>query len=272
MFLVLFLALSDPVKDAIAEARAIVQARQALTWKVMEPEPLPPAKEPVLELPPNGAQVQKEPPKVEEEEPVIPPTLPKRAVEYVPSSLTQEIAVTNGFDRISPVPISHLEAKWHVSGGLLGIRGWRSRKYHVIPEGKYVEKFIGTIYVKNSFGSFQPNRGLMRRYPDGMEFHDVLSNDKGEVFEHRVRRKEDGKWESSIEYENVAARPPGYTGLKVTCASCHNQAGTGGYATGLVPGGDGVLSDPLDWSLLNAPVSQPVQSVPVFAPTRRRGG
>lgn len=178
------------------------------------------------------------------------PELPAGAVEYRSDGWTQEIAVTNGFDRITPVPISHLEAKWHGSGGLVGLRGWKSKKYRVIPEGKKVATWIDNIQVLNSSGYYQPNRGIKRAYPDGTEFHDILTNDTGEIFEHRVRKKENGQWESSVEYSDEKARPPGYRGLKVSCNSCHNEAGTGGYATGLVPGGDTVLSDPLDWGLI----------------------
>jgi cytochrome c len=72
------------------------------------------------------------------------------------------------------------------------------------------------------------------------------------MFEHRVRSKDSGRWYSRIEYVDEAARPDGYTGLKVSCASCHSEAGTGKYNDGLVPGGDTVLSDPLDWSLVRA--------------------
>lgn len=231
-YLMLILALGDPLQETLDEARAAIVARQALSWQM--PEKRPP----------------KPPPNHDGEYPYAAKPLPKGAVEYHSDGYTQEIAVTNGYDRITAVPIRNMEAKWHGSGGLVGLKGWKSRKYRLIPEGKQVQTWIGTIQVKNSSGYFQPNRGILRRYPDGTEFHDILSNDRGEVFEHRLRKKVGGKWESSIEYHNEAARPKGYTGLKVSCASCHNEAGTGGYAVGLVPGGDGVLSDPLDWSLV----------------------
>ena len=193
------------------------------------------------------------------------PALPKGAVEYQSDGHTQEIAVTNGYDRITPVPIANLEAKWHGSGGLVGIKGWQSRKYRLIPGP--VKTWVGEIQVLNSLGYYQANRGLKREYPDGTEFHDVLRNELGEVFEHRVRKKHDGQWESAVEYTNEAARPKGYTGLKVSCNSCHSEAGSGKYAAGLVPGGDTVLSDPLDWKLLRQPVQQEV--VPTYQPTKQ---
>ena len=55
-------------------------------------------------------------------------------------------------------------------------------------------------------------------------------------------KKVGGKWLSRTLYENAAARPKGYTGLTVSCASCHGKGdgasgpGTGGYAVGLTPG------------------------------------
>lgn len=174
------------------------------------------------------------------------PTLPAGAVRYQSTSYTQEIAVTNGRDRITPVPISRLESKWHGSGGLVGLRGWYSEKFKYLPAP--ATHWVGDIAVLNGFNSYQNNRGIKRLYADGTEFHDVLRNaDTGAVFEHRRRSKRDGFWHSEVVHRDVAARPAGYTGLKVTCASCHGQAGSGNYAAGLVPGGDGVLGDPLEW-------------------------
>lgn len=169
------------------------------------------------------------------------------AVRYTPTAWTQSIAVVSGRDSITPVPISRLDGKWQASGGLLGIKGWVSEKYKYVPEGGW--SWVGDIQVLNGLNSYQNNRGIKRSYPDGTIFHDVLRNDAGVVFEHRVRSKNGGMWKSEVVHRDAAARPAGYTGLKVSCASCHVQAASGGYATGLVPGGDTVLSDPLDWSV-----------------------
>lgn len=193
-----------------------------------------------------------------------PPALPKGAVEYSRDGYTQAIAETwrgRWVDTIDKVPIGNVEAKWHVSGGMQGIRGWTSTKYRVLPEGKQVKTKIGNVPVWNG-ANYQYNRGIVREYPDGTEFIDVLKNDQGVVFEYRVHRKENGKWLSSAEYSNEAARPKGYTGLKQTCASCHNEAGTGKYGAGLVPGGDHVISDPLDWRLINAQPEKKIERQP----------
>ena len=175
------------------------------------------------------------------------PELPAGSVAFVSAKWTQEIAVTNSRDRISPVPVSRLESKWHGSGGLVGIKGWRSEKWKYLPTEP--SHWVGDIAVRNSFNSYQNNRGIKRSYPNGTEFHDVLRNDAGLVFEHRVRTKDSGRWSSQIVYRDVSSRPYGYVGLKQSCASCHDEAGTGGYAVGLVPGGDTVISDPLDWNV-----------------------
>lgn len=177
------------------------------------------------------------------------PGLPKEAVKYERARLTQSIVVRNERDAIDAVPIVNLEAKWHQPGGLEGIKGWTAVKYRTLPEGARVKTWIGNIQVLNSFGYYQPNRGLQRAYPDGTRFDEILSNAKGVVFEHRVREKKNKAWDAYTLYENANARPTGYKGLKLACASCHDEAGSGKYGLGLVPGGDTVLSDPLPWGI-----------------------
>lgn len=183
-------------------------------------------------------------------------SFPEDMTSYKPATMTQKIYTVQGDprDHIDPVPRSALDNKdWMQSGGMRGVKDFRSDLYRYFP--KEPETWIGDIAVKNggrvtvSDGyrtwdggeATQNNRGYQVLYADGTRFMDVLST-KGTVFEIRQREKVDGKWNSSVLYEDVPARPVGYTGLKVSCASCHKQAGTGGYAVGLVPGGDGVLS------------------------------
>lgn len=175
---------------------------------------------------------------------------PKGMEFYYGTLWTQEIAVTNGFDRITPVRRSGQKVKWQFSGGLAEVQTseWVSEKYKLIPGA--VLTWVDNIAVKNSFGHYQYNRGIVRSYPDGTRFDDVLSNKKGVVFEHRSLQKVKGEWQSKVLYTDKDARPKGYNGLKQSCQSCHSEAGSGGYAEGLVPGGDHVLSDPLDWTIL----------------------
>lgn len=164
---------------------------------------------------------------------------------YKPAKYTQEIAVTDGRDRISPVPRSQTEPIWHQPGGMQGVTGWRSDLFKFAPSP---QTFIADISVRNEFGYFQPNRGYVRRYQAGTWFADVLSNAvTGKPFEVRVIEKQaDGTWDRYVAFKSVKDRPQGYTGLQFTCAACHSRfPASGNYAGPLVPGSDGVFSDPV---------------------------
>jgi hypothetical protein len=185
--------------------------------------------------------------------------------------------LTAGFhgDVIEKVRVQ--EPKWRKAGGLENIPGWISLKYRTLPAAPSYR--VGSISVRNGFLRLrsgltrfgdpfvreseatedeksgaeevtQENRAIVREYPVGARFDELLLNLKGELFEHRTRVKSRTGWRSFISHSAPESRPRGYTGLKVTCASCHEEAGTGKYAEGLVPGGDTVLSDPLDWDVL----------------------
>lgn len=169
--------------------------------------------------------------------------MPPQGEKYVRAKYTQEIAVTNGRDRITPVNRFRLASWTHQSGGMEGVLGWRSEAFRRVP--KEASPYIANLGVLNSFGYIQYNRGWARSYPDGTRFDDVLTNTKsGKIFEHRVAFKAKGEWTRRVIFSDHAQRPAGYTGLKQSCSSCHDQAGTGGYATGLVPGADTIISDP----------------------------
>ena len=170
---------------------------------------------------------------------------------------TQEIAVTSGMDRISPVLRATLEEKWRVSGGMVGLHGWRSDVYS---NGVRPQTWTGNISVVNGYfwqpqGGWgtnptnrpisQNNRGRIRSYPDGARFLDVLSTDRG-VFAVRQREKINGKWDYAVLFEDASAEPHGYRAPSLKeCAACHREAGTGSYAAALVPGGDETFSDPI---------------------------
>ena len=159
---------------------------------------------------------------------------------FFPSRNTQEIAVTNNRDRITPIPRLNREPKWLVPGGMVGVDGWRSDLYRFVPAEP--RTWVGNIPVWNGF-NHQNNRGWLREYADGTFFVDVLSVDD-RVFEVRVAEKTDGRWTHYVAFKDVASRPDGYVGLNQSCVSCHAEAGHGNYAAPLVPGGDFVLSDP----------------------------
>lgn len=194
------------------------------------------------------------------------PKLPEGAKGYTGASWTQSIFVLNDRDVIRPFRIRKMDdRRWHQPGGLEGLTGWRSDKYRTLPQKLRPRYWIGNVTVENGIwtGRYkadgkpqnyeQQNRGMLRQYPDGTRFDEVLVNvalQPEQVFEHRVREKHDGKWLSDIVYRNPKARPEGYQPVSLTqCAGCHTEAGTGKYNDGLVPGGDGVLSDPLPWYL-----------------------
>lgn len=178
------------------------------------------------------------------------PVLPDDATEYKSAVYTQSISTLNDRPSLQLVRIKNLdrEQRWTRSGGIPATTRFSSRKYR---SGGKPQYWMQKMPVLNSFNNYQYEWGLFREYPNGARFDDVLYNEAGGVFEHRIREKVDGKWTSRVEYKEVSARPKGYAGLTETCASCHNQTGTGGYGTGLVPGGDTVISDPMDWSKVN---------------------
>lgn len=180
------------------------------------------------------------------------PDLPPDAVRYAPATHTQSVDRMQDFGgplrpRTIAVPIAAMSnTDWHQSGGIRGLKGVTSEKYS-LRAGK---SWWTPLPVTNSYGNTQHERGIVRVYDDGSRFDDVLWY-KGRVFEHRTRTKVDGKWTNTVTYRDESAAPPGYKPVKLAeCATCHNKAGTGGYSEGLVPGGDTVLSDPLDWSVV----------------------
>lgn len=158
---------------------------------------------------------------------------------YQTARYTQEIAVTNNRDRITPIHRRNLETRWQVPGGLDGLTGWTSQLYRRAD----AKNFIGDIPVWNG-SNYQHNRGWRRQYDNGTVFADVLSTDAG-VFEVRVAEKQDGQWQRYVAYSDVSKAPIGYRRLSsADCRKCHAEAGTGNYAAPLVPGGDTVFSDP----------------------------
>ncbi len=170
---------------------------------------------------------------------------PEGAERYMPAKVTQSIYTLNNSPAIDRVDRRQLKAETFVPGGMESVQGWRSDLYRYVPPG-WQRSWRARMPVVNSFGATQYELGWTRAYPDGTYFIDALSNSEGEPFEIRMREKIGGRWQSYIAWKNIDARPTGYHGLNRSCASCHEQAGTGGYAVGLWPGGDTVLSDPLE--------------------------
>lgn len=178
-------------------------------------------------------------------------SIPEDSVKYASDGWTQEIfQYTGGARVIRPFPIRLMsDRRWHQPGGLIDVTGWKVEKYRYLPTGTTVTHYRGGISVLNSSNYYQTETGIKRDYPVSTRFDEVLFNDAGDIFEHRVREKKKDGWKSTVGFKNEEARPKGYNGLKVSCSSCHAESGTGKYADGLVPGGNTVLSDPLDLTL-----------------------
>ena len=170
---------------------------------------------------------------------------PEGLLKYTRARFTQRISVTNGRDAILPVPRENVDNEWLHSGGLRGVRGWKSDVYKYVPEGASASAYVANLPVWNG-SNFQYNRGYYREYPNGTQFFDILSNtETGRVFEAREASKKNGNWTRRVVFTDAEQRPHGYTGLTQSCASCHDHnPGTGGYAVGMIPGSDTVFSDP----------------------------
>lgn len=174
-----------------------------------------------------------------------PKSLPKPSDlrRFTRAKYTQAIATTNNTPSIDLVHRSRLEAKWQVPGGLENSTGWRSDVYRM---NVRVKTWRAYMPVLNRFGYFQNEIGFTRNYEDGATFADVLSKD-GKVFEVRYAVKRDGQWDRFVAFKDVAARPHGYVLLTSRqCVECHSQTGSGNYGVGMVPGGDTVISEPLE--------------------------
>lgn len=169
--------------------------------------------------------------------------IPKGLTKYKRSDYTQSIFNRN----VIPVRVhrSKLEEKWHQSGGLEGIIDFKSTLFKFVPgstNDRVDEIKVDQVLTK---GGIQYELGWKRDYPDGTFFFDVLTKN-GKIFELRERTKVNGKWKSRVAFKDEKQRPLGYNGLLESCSNCHDQAGTGSYAAGLIPGADTVISDPFE--------------------------
>jgi hypothetical protein len=168
-----------------------------------------------------------------------------KATTFARAKYTQSIFKLNDAPTIWRVNRDRLESHWHQSGGMDGVARhlYKSEIRKYLPAAPVVEQRL--IGVLNSFGYYQNEYGWTRKYPNGTAFIDRLSNPKtGKDFEVRVREKKNGEWKSAVAFSDPSERPAGYHGLKQSCSFCHDQAGSGGYGVGLVPGGDTIISDP----------------------------
>lgn len=172
-----------------------------------------------------------------------------RYTRYKRAEYTQAIAhYSDGRLSIEKVPRSSLERKYQVPGGLEHATAWRSDIYRL---AKAPEQPLRPIPVLNSFGNYQHEQGYYRAWRDGSRFVDVLTNTAtGRVFEVRVAikgRDRPGEWHRFVDFRDVSQQPPGYRRVRSSeCRSCHDEAGSGKYGLGLVPGSDTVISHPFE--------------------------
>lgn len=153
---------------------------------------------------------------------------PEGAVRYHTAKWTQEPG-PNG--EVVKVPRSNHEMIWRVPGGMDTVSGWTSDLFR--SPSPRVQTWRGQMPgVPFSMSGFK------REYLEGAWVYDNLSY-RGKSFELRIREFKNGKWDAYVAWKSVENRPPGYTGLKQKCASCHDQAGLPGR-----PGGHTIFSDP----------------------------
>jgi hypothetical protein len=113
---------------------------------------------------------------------------------------------------------------WVAPGGLHDVprSKWQSYTAVKFPDDGMVESWQGDTPVSNA-----PRGALMKEqwnWPDGISFADMLVNaETGDVFELRMRTKEDGEWQSEVVYKDVDARPEGYVGARKKCNDCHER-------------------------------------------------
>ena len=159
--------------------------------------------------------------------------------QYAPARNTQT-TFRRQIGVINPSPRNQLEDKWNVPGHLAGIEGWSSALYR-----KKDVKAAEFLVRQDPFDSVSAVT-WGRSYPD-THFVDVLRNTDGKLFEVRVAEKQGVEWERYVAFADSSARPAGYIRPKRSqCVECHAQAGVSAYGGAAVPGGDTVLSDPVE--------------------------
>lgn len=159
---------------------------------------------------------------------------------YMPAVRTQ-FSQRRVVGNLGSVPRSRLELKWNHPGGTahLQVDGITSALYRS-------RNTRAVVFLKRQ--NPQDRASVVtwdRTYKDGQVFADVLRY-RGRIFEARAAVKRSGEWDRFVAYFDIEARPPGYQRLTSSqCAECHSQAGLAEYQGAAIPGGDGILSDPI---------------------------
>lgn len=159
---------------------------------------------------------------------------------YDTARMTQKSGNRTGAGANFIVQRAAVGEKWLSPGGLEGVRGWRNVLLRS-PENR----------ARYWLGPARPQEWLseiihQRHYADGALFADVLIGKDDQIFEVRTAEKREGQWRRRVAYRNEEFFPVGYRPVALSkCAECHDQAGTGGYGVAMIPGGDGILSEPI---------------------------
>jgi hypothetical protein len=158
---------------------------------------------------------------------------------YTSATMTQQ-SLRRWSGVIVPVSRDSLELKWRVPGHLAGVRGWSSTLYR----SRNLKP--STYLVRQDPDDGNSAVTWDRTYPEGFVHADVLRNADGKPFEVRVAEMIDGRWNRYIARSDPSARPLGYhPPTRKQCVECHSVAGRGEYSGAAIPGGGGVLSDPI---------------------------
>lgn len=159
---------------------------------------------------------------------------------YTPARKTQ-ISFRRQIGFIEAFPRSRLKREWRVPGGLEHVQGWSSRLYRM--PNRRARVYLARQDPSDSVSTVT----WQRSYPDGAAFADVLRNAHGKIFEVRIAEKTNGQWDRYVAYKSRRERPAGYVAMASRqCASCHDKAGLTEYGEAANPGGDTVLSEPID--------------------------
>ena len=176
---------------------------------------------------------------------------------YKSTKWTQSLFVLDGQDarRVE----TRSQSKWIIPGGLEGLSGWESKLWVKMPEG--ADASTHTRLVSVAFAPrLLPRRGW--EFAEGTTFIDALHNDKGELFEARMREKTKTKWVYSVPFRDMDLAPKGYKGPGKACISCHERAGASEVYGALNPGDDETFSFDDDGRLLGIGPDTVIQSVP----------
>lgn len=129
----------------------------------------------------------------------------------------------NGRDKFNiPTNISDHETKeFSVSGGMAEVHTslWKSVKGLDIPPGSKIKVWKEDTNVR-AYSSVPLTRW---RFPEGTVAYDVLLDDEGKPFEIRSQVKTAKGWKTIPGHKNPSRFPPGYVGLRQSCASCHDR-------------------------------------------------